>query len=180
MQNGLALEGTGSLVLDRKAKLAYLAISSRSNVELAKHWCNVMKYECIPFHSLDENQNPIYHSNVILSIGEQLAFLVEESIPNSEDLYQVKNHLKLSGKKIISLNFSQMRAFAANCLELKNNRGEALLVCSQQAYAAYTNEQIQEMEKQLRILAIEIPTIEHIAGGGIRCMMAEIFPSLVK
>jgi|AntRauMFilla1563_2_1112583.scaffolds.fasta_scaffold257564_1 hypothetical protein len=38
------LEGTGSLVLDHIGKIAYVAISERSDVKLAEHWADKLGF----------------------------------------------------------------------------------------------------------------------------------------
>lgn len=174
---GRYLEGTGSIVLDRVNKIAYAAISPRTNASLLNNWAEALGYTPFPFSALDRRTNPpaaIYHTNVIMSIGESMAVLCEEALP-ADEAEQLKRHLESTGKKILTITLAQMDAFAGNVLELVNDQGKKLWVMSSTAEAAFTEEQKAMFKEQGEIIALHIPTIERIGGGSARCMIAENF-----
>ena len=72
---GLFLEGTGSVILDRINKLAYCSISKRSNEKLFNIFCKDIGYKPIIFSSFDSNGGVIYHTNVMMSIGDDLEMI---------------------------------------------------------------------------------------------------------
>ncbi|WP_372369439.1 citrulline utilization hydrolase CtlX [Candidatus Uabimicrobium sp. HlEnr_7] len=169
------LEGTGSVVLDRKDKLAYMCYSSRSYSEVLDMFCRKLGYEAVSFHAYDENSNPIYHTNVMMSIGDKFAVICEESIKNAGEHERVINSLKNSSREIVNIDYSQLHSFAGNVLEIRNEKEENLLVISQQAFNSLNSKQITQLEKYVRLVPIAIPNIELYGGGSVRCMIAENF-----
>jgi len=172
---GYFLEGTGSMVLDRKNKLAYACHSPRTSEKVLNAFCEEMGYTPIIFDSVNENDAPIYHTNVMLSIGESFAILCKESIRHKDQLESVVNNLNGSGKEIISISLKQLHCFAGNCLHLKNKSGVNILVMSTTAKNSLDKDQISKIESYCKIITPEIPTIEMIGGGSARCMMAELY-----
>ena len=166
------LEGTGSMVLDRDLRICYACISPRTHKLLLVEFCNKMGYELIAFNAVDEQKLPIYHTNVMMSVGEKFVVVCLDCIPNKieRDLL-----VQSTSKQIIEITVEQLNNFAGNVLELVNNKGEHLLVMSTRAYGSLTATQITQLEKYARILHSPINTIENIGGGGARCMIAEIF-----
>lgn len=169
------LEGTGSLVLDRKSKIAYACLSERTNLELALNWGSVMDYELVTFSAVDQKQRPIYHTNVMMTIGEHFAVVCLDCIPNEQERNQLRKHLEFTDKEIIPITFKQVDQFAGNMIELKNDSGEHLLVLSQAAYDSLTEDQINQLQKHAKLIITPIPTIENNGGGSVRCMIAELF-----
>ena len=166
------LEGTGSMVLDRDARICYACYSPRTDKELLEKFCNKMGYEMIAFNAVDQQNNPIYHTNVIMCVGEQFMVVCLECIPNKEQQHIL---IQSTSKQIIPISYEQMNHFAGNMLEVVNTKKEHLLVMSTTAYQSLKPEQITQLEKYVKILHSPIPTIEEHGGGSTRCMMAEIF-----
>nr|WP_231876102.1 arginine deiminase-related protein [Mucilaginibacter sp. L294] len=168
------LEGTGSMVLDRENKIAYACLSPRTNAEVLKAFCDYTGYTAVTFGAFDQNQQAIYHTNVLMAIGSKFAVICLDSIINSSEKEKVINSLKSSGKEIIDISFDQMNHFAGNMLEVKNNDGETLVVMSQAAFNSLTVEQKITLEKYGKLVYADINTIETNGGGSARCMMAEV------
>lgn len=174
-KNNIALEGTGSMVLDRPNRIAYAALSSRTTEPALTHFTEDMQYKLIPFHSMDEMNQLIYHTNVMMSVGSNFAVICTKSISNKIEREHVIAHLNMTGKNIIDISMRQMREMAGNILELRSTKNERLIVLSSTALAAFTAQQTQELAKYGKLLPIDIKTIETIGGGSVRCMLAEIF-----
>lgn len=175
---GIFLEGTGSLILDRQHKKAYCALSPRANEDLLIEFCEDFEYLPIPFsanQTLGGNRLPIYHTNVMMCVAEKLAIVCFETIDDKKEQKLVTKSLKEDGKAIISISEDQMNAFAGNMLQVDSNSGETYLVMSTTAYNSLTDNQIKSIESHLNILHSPLDTIETLGGGSARCMMAEIF-----
>lgn len=172
---GRFLEGTGSMVIDHDNKMIYAAVSERTNLAVLEKFASANKYQAIVFLATDKNGKPVYHTNVVMSLGQDFAILCEEAIEEEWELIAVRQLLESTGHTVIPITRDQMHAFAGNMLEVQNQKGEKLLVLSQTAFNSLTSEQIQMLEAYARLLPIAIPTIEEIEGGSVRCMMAELF-----
>lgn len=168
------LEGTGSMVLDRVNKIAYACLSVRTDEEVLNNFCMLTGYEPVSFQAVDDSQFPIYHTNVMMCIGDNFAVICMDSIPNPDEKENVALSLINSGKEIIEISPEQMNHFAGNMLQVANSNGESLLVMSEQAYLSLNAEQIAKLEKYSRIIYAPIYTIEKNGGGSARCMLAEI------
>ncbi|MEJ6979284.1 arginine deiminase family protein [Pedobacter sp. P351] len=175
---GKFLEGTGSMVLDRQNKFAYACISPRTDIKALNIFCDLSGYKPIIFHGYDKKGTAIYHTNVMMCIGESFAVVCLDSISNKEERKHVINSLQSAGKEIIEISFAQMHKFAGNMLELKNTKGESLLVMSHQALQSLNSKQIQQLEHYCKIISSPLPTIENSGGGSVRCMIAEIYLEL--
>lgn len=169
------LEGTGSIIFDHVNKKAYACISPRTDKGLLTEVCRRLNYEPISFFSLDENGQEIYHTNVMMCIGEKFAVICLESIKDEDEKNRVTNSLKETGHEIIDVSYGQMKKFAGNMLALTNNEEKNLLGMSQSAFNSLTQEQKNALKKYTTLLPLPIRTIETIGGGSARCMMAEIF-----
>lgn len=178
-EQGKILEGTGSLVLDRVHKIAYACHSPRTDKPLMQDWCAEMGYKPVFFNALDSNGHMVYHTNVVMWVGSSISGICLEAIPNTDERDMVKASLENSGKTVISLTKKQMDAphFAANALEVLDNKGKPVLALSSAAWAAYTKEQKTVVENAFNggIVDAPIPTIEKYGGGSVRCMLAELF-----
>jgi hypothetical protein len=175
---GLFLEGTGSLVIDRKSNTVFAAESERTSKTLFNRYCdemNVSPNNRIFFHARDEQGSAIYHTNVMISIGEGFAVICDECIASSSEKSEVLRKLEELRLEIIKINYRQLKSFCANILNVKSHQGASLIVMSKNAYNAFTSAQIAQLEKHGKILAVDIDTIEKVGGGSARCMMAEIF-----
>jgi len=174
-KNGVFLEGTGSMILDRRNRVAYASLSPRTNTWLLERFCSDLNFNLVSFRSVDENNQPIYHTNVLMSLGDGFACLVEESIPDNDERTKVVAQLNSSGFEVIQLTYAQMNSFAGNMLQLCNERGDNVLVMSKRAYKSLTIAQKTSIEKRTSIVQVDLKTIEKYGGGSARCMMAEVF-----
>lgn len=173
-QQQLFLEGTGSLVLDRTNKIAYACLSVRTDEEVLKNFAMLSGYEVVAFQAVDQNNFPIYHTNVMMCIGEKFAVVCLESIKSTEDKISVLASFKATNKTVIDISFDQMNHFAGNMLEVQNKDGESLLVMSEQALKALHGTQITALSAISKIVTAPIYTIEQNGGGSARCMLAEV------
>jgi hypothetical protein len=169
------LEGTGSMVLDREHRIAYACLSPRTDLIVLEDFCNKMGYQAVAFHSVDGNNEPIYHTNVMMCVADSYAVICLESIPDPAERSMVKTSLEQNGKTIIEISTDQMNHFAGNMLQVHNRKGDTFLVMSSQAYRSLTPQQIHNIEQFNPIIHSDITTIETNGGGSARCMMAEIF-----
>ena len=170
-----ALEGTGVLVFDHEYKYAFMAKSDRTNTQLAEIVSSKLGYKLISFDTSDALGNPIYHTNVMLSIGLSLAFVCLEVIPSDNERLEVYNTLISSKKHIINLTYKQLTCMAANVLELQSNDGKEYLILSNTANNILTGDQKKSIDQYCIRLPISVPTIEKVGGGSVRCMLAEVF-----
>ncbi len=169
------LEGTGSLVLDHKSKIAYASISSRTNREVLKHWAKNLSFEIVEFHSFDQNKTPIYHTNVMMCAGDSFAVICLQSIADKAERRKVIESLQTGKKEIVEISQRQMENFAGNMLLLQNGSGENILVMSERAFESLNEKQIETLESKAKIVSFDIDIIEQCGGGSVRCMIAEIF-----
>jgi len=172
--DNIFLEGTGSMILDRKKRIAYACLSERTDAELFKKFCNLKGYQGVAFDAFDENNRPIYHTNVMMCLGDNYAVICLDSITDKDEKLMVEQTLKQSNKTIIPISFQQMNHFAGNMFQVKSKEGVRYLIMSDQAYKSLTPEQIQIIEVFNPILHPELYTIEKNGGGSARCMLAEI------
>jgi hypothetical protein len=168
----LFLEGTGSMVLDHLNRIAYVAESDRTNLIVLERFCKDFNYEPMTFSAEDENGVTIYHTNILMCIGTEIALIGLDMITNKSRRYEILDRLKNSGRKVIALNNSQIIRFAGNAIELKG-KNKNILVLSNNAYGALTNEQISIISDSVILVPLEIPTIE-LSGGSVRCTIADI------
>ncbi len=168
------LEGTGSMVLDRENKIAYACLSPRTDKELLELFCAEAGYTPISFEAADEHGKAIYHTNVLMCVGSKFAVICIDSIPNPHERIMVLESLKSTEKEVIAISFDQMNRFAGNMLEVRNDKGETLIVMSKNAFDTLTPEQRSTLEKYGKLIHADINTIETNGGGSARCMMAEV------
>jgi hypothetical protein len=177
-EDGYFLEGTGSIVLDRANGKAYCALSPRADEELFIEFCEDMEYTPIIFEAyqeVDGDRKLIYHTNVMMCIGETFAVVCADSIDDKQERKMVLENLKDDGKDVILITEEQMNTFAGNMLEVTGMGGQRYVVMSKAAHKSLTPDQISRLEKHARILSSSLDTIEACGGGSARCMMAEIF-----
>ncbi|MBQ6033571.1 MAG: amidinotransferase [Prevotella sp.] len=170
---GKFLEGTGSLILDREHHIAYACVSPRTNPVALKIWADEMNYRYVLFDGIDDNRQPIYHTNVMMHVGSRYAIVCLEAIADQSQRQTVIDSLHTTGKEIVNISFDQMRQFAGNMLELRNSEGKKILVMSATAKHSLTSEQLSILEQDALIVAPDIHTIETAGGGSARCMIAE-------
>jgi len=167
------LEGTGSMILDRPNRRAYACISSRTSNEGLKVFSEIMNYEVIAFNSITDN--PIYHTNVIMNLGEVTALVCFEAIKERELSERIRSQFEESERTVIDISIDQMNQFLGNALEVRNKDDEKYLLMSDTAKKSMNIDQRDMIEERLNLLSFPIPTIEKYGGGSVRCMLAEIF-----
>ena len=172
--DGHYLEGTGSMVLDRVNRIAYACVSTRTHLDPLGDFAQRMGYDVVAFEAVDANGVPIYHTNVLMNVGEKLAVICDEAIPRDDQREAVLARLRESGHDVLHLRYPQLDAFAGNMLELRNAEGERVLAMSRQAYDSLDPEQLARLTANGRIVSAPIDTIESSAGGSVRCMLAEV------
>ncbi len=173
-QDGRFLEGTGSLVLDRVNRIAYACLSSRTHLDVLGEFAQRLDYEVVAFDAVDRNGAPIYHTNVLMNVGEELAVICEEAIPRDDQREAVIQSLEGSGHQVLTLTFDQMDSFAGNMLELRSSSGQRIIAMSEQARESLTESQLETISAYAQIISAPIENIESSAGGSVRCMLAEI------
>jgi len=177
-EDGLFLEGTGSVVLDRVNKIAYCALSPRADEELFIEFCEDLEYTPVIFtayQSVNEERLPIYHTNVMMCVADQFAIICAKSIDDKKERKNVLSHLSKEGKEIIEISEEQMHAFAGNMLQVQTKDGNTALVMSTAAYKSLDAKQLSRIEAYGPIIHSSLSTIETCGGGSARCMMAEVF-----
>jgi len=168
------LEGTGSLVLDRVNRIAYAAKSARTSSSLVTKWCLEMGYRPISFAAKYQNVE-IYHTNVLMSLGEKVAVICSAAIPNLMERQQVLSALNHSHHEVIDISLEQLSNFCGNILQIKNQQDETFFAMSQCAFEHFSSEQINLLKQDGALIYSDISTIEKAAGGSVRCMLAEVF-----
>ena len=174
----LSLEGTGSLLLDRVNRKAYCALSPRADEDLFIEFCEDFEFTPVIFNAnqtVDGQRKAIYHTNVMMCLGETFAVICLDCIDDKKERKNVIKHLKENGKEIIDITENQVNNFAGNMLQVKGVNDELYLIMSQAAYDSLTKSQIEKLEKHTKILSSSLDTIEACGGGSARCMMAEVF-----
>ena len=172
---GRFLEGTGSMVIDYDNKMIYACVSERTSLAVLEKYAAANNFQAIAFLATDKNGMPVYHTNVVMTLGENFCVLCEEAIDEEWELIAVRQLLESTGHAIIPITREQMHHFAGNMLQVKNNKGEKYLIMSRSAFDSLRKEQKQMLEAYSTLLPIAVPTIEEVEGGSVRCMMAEVF-----
>ncbi|WP_109830945.1 citrulline utilization hydrolase CtlX [Reichenbachiella versicolor] len=177
--NEIFLEGTGSLVLDRKNKVAFAALSERTQVPALYDFEKQFGYKVFAFNanqSVLGERKPIYHTNVMMCMGDTFCVICLDCIDEESERRMVVNKLKEMNKEIIELTEIQLERFAGNMLQIKNNKEDKILIMSESAHKALDQDQINQLLKHNhRIISSPLDTIEHNGGGSARCMIAEVF-----
>ena len=173
------LEGTGSMIIDRPNQIVYACIGPRTDEQLLDKFCELYDYQAVTFKAVDGNGQDIYHTNVLMALGEEFVVICLDTITDLDDRNNVIEILESTEKEIIEISLEQMMAFAGNMLQVKNNEGKTFLVMSEQAFKSLDSDQIEQIEQYTTPLPVPIYTIEKYGGGSARCMMAEIFLPLL-
>lgn len=177
-EEGVFLEGTGSILKDRVNQKAYCALSERAHEELFIEFCE--DFDCFPviFHanqSVDGERLPIYHTNVMMAMAETFVVICLKSIDDKKERKNVVDHIKMDGREIIEITEEQLYHFAGNMLQVIGANDQRYMVMSTQAYNSLREDQIKAIEKHCAIIHSPLDTIEASGGGSARCMMAEVF-----
>ena len=172
------LEGTGSLLLDRVNGKAYCALSPRADEDLLIEFCEDFEFTPVSFvanQTLNGKRVPIYHTNVMMCLGEKFSVICLDSIDDKKERKEVIKHLKEDHKEIIAITEDQVNSFAGNMLQVLGSNNERYIVMSNSAFESLNKQQINQLEKHGKILYSSLDTIEACGGGSARCMMAEVF-----
>ena len=175
---GLYLEGTGSIILDRVNKKAYCALSARADEDLFIEFCEDFEYTPVVFvanQTVEGKREAIYHTNVMMCVAETFAVICLDSIDDKATRKNVVKHLKEDGKQIIDITEAQMHSFAGNMLQVRGENDALFLVMSKTAHDSLTQSQIAKINNHCKIIYSSLETIEACGGGSARCMMAEVF-----
>jgi hypothetical protein len=177
-KQGLFLEGTGSMILDRINNIAYAALSERTSKSLFLQFCSTFGFKPVcfsAFQSVKGIRLPVYHTNVMMTVADAYAVICLEAIDILSERKHVADTLLKTGKEIIQLTEYQMHCFAGNMLQVQNTTGKDYLVLSQSAFDSLNPVQTDRLSSYNELVVVSIPTIERVGGGSVRCMMAEIF-----
>jgi hypothetical protein len=177
-EEGLFLEGTGSLILDRVNQKAYCALSPRADEDLVIEFCEDFEFTPVIFNAnqtVHGKRLPIYHTNVLMALGEDIAVICLDAIDSKSEKKMVIQNLKEDGKELVKISEDQMQQFAGNMLQVKGAHDQNYMVMSTAAFKSLNPEQITTIEKHGPIVHSDLSTIEACGGGSARCMMAEVF-----
>lgn len=175
---GKNLEGTGSLILDRENKLAYAALSERTDPLILDEFSKAFGYKPVVFHSnqtVDGKRLPIYHTNVMMCVANRFAIICANSIDEPKEREHTLETLRNSGKEVVEITEQQVNRFAGNMLQVVGTGDQPYLIMSTAAYTSLTQEQITRIKNHCPIVHSSLDTIEALGGGSARCMMAEVF-----
>lgn len=168
------LEGTGSLAVDHANRLAYACLSPRTHVSALREFARSAEYDIVTFNGQDSDGHAIYHTNVMMSLGETFAVVCLDAIPAVDERFRVLTRLERSGREVIAISLAQLHSFVGNLLQLRAGE-RRLIVLSTQAQKALTELQLDALARHGELVPVEISTIEANGGGSVRCMLAEIF-----
>lgn len=177
-KEGIFLEGTGSIVLDRMIGVAYCALSPRADEELFIEFCEDFEYTPVVFHAyqtVNGKRELIYHTNVMMAITQENVIACLDSIDDKKERKNFINHVLMSGKQLIKISEEQVEHFAGNMLQVLGKDDKPITVMSQAAYDCLTDDQREILSKEATLLSSDLSTIEACGGGSARCMMAEVF-----
>jgi len=170
---GQFLEGTGSLVLDRERHIAYACRSPRTHAAALAAFAEALDYEVVAFDAVDRAGRPIYHTNVLLSVGTRFAVLCTAAIAATDERRALVAQLERSGREVLDLSFTELDAFAGNLLELRGRAG-AVIALSATAAATLATGTLRALERRGALVIADVGTIERVGGGSVRCMLAEV------
>jgi hypothetical protein len=172
---GHFLEGTGSMVIDHANRIIYACLSERTSEAVLQRFAPAHGYHAITFKAVDQQGRPVYHTNVMMCVGDRFAVICANAIADESERIGVLQLLETTGHEIITISLEQMHAFAGNMLQLQNLKGDRFIVMSQTAWDSLNAGQRKQLQSFAMPLMMEIPTIEKVEGGSVRCMMAELF-----
>nr|WP_229321323.1 arginine deiminase-related protein [Larkinella knui] len=173
-QEGKYLEGTGSMVLDRMKRIAYACLSPRTDASVLAEFSKQTGYSVVTFSAVDQLGIPVYHTNVVMCIGDVFAIVCLSAIADPDERLMIRQSLVNSGKHVIDITMEQMAHFAGNMLLVTSRKGQKLLIMSTRAYNSLSARQQDELDDFATLFHFDLSTIEANGGGSARCMMAEI------
>ena len=169
------LEGTGSMVMDHKNKIIYACLSPRTHHTLLEKFAATNGYRAIAFTAENEKAIPIYHTNVMMSVGDGFSVVCPKVIPDYTERIAVTQLLEATGHENIYIEPDLLKNFAANLLQVKNKNGNLFIAISKTALDIFPKSKLNQLEKYGELLPIDVSVIEKVNGGSVRCMIAEIF-----
>lgn len=173
-EHGSYLEGTGSMVIDYVNNIAYANRSPRTHEVVLREACQALQLKPLIFDAFDVNKQPIYHTNVVMAVGSKFCVICLDAIPESD-----QDNLLISFEetrhKVVAISYAQMNAFAGNMMEVQTQHGEPMVLLSQQAFDSLLPGQANAIAQHAELLPLNIPTIETVGGGSVRCMVAGVF-----
>lgn len=175
---GIFLEATGSIVLDRENGIAYCALSARADEDLFIEFCEDFEYTPVVFHAyqtVNGKRELIYHTNVMMAVTQKYIIACLDAIDDKKERKNFIAHAVISGKEIINISEAQVEHFVGNMLQVLGANNKPITVMSQAAYDSLTPDQLQLLQKEATLLSSDLGTIETCGGGSARCMMAEVF-----
>ena len=172
-QNGHFLEGTGSLVLDRPRRRAYANLSPRTDAVVIADFDDRLDYSTLLFEANDRAGRPIYHTNVVLSLGTRFAILCTDAVA-PEFCELLVDEIEATGRTVVAVAYDQMRGFGCNVIELKGQGAKPVIALSSAARRSFTTGQLKQLETFGALVEADIPTIERVGGGSLRCMIADV------
>jgi hypothetical protein len=170
--DGLFLEGTGAMVLDHLARVAFTARSNRADPVALERFATHFNYEPLVFDTADAQGQPIYHTNVLMCIATRFALVALDAIVSPQRAAEVRQRLEETGREVLPITLRQVADFVGNAIELSTPEGRVLAL-SARAAASLNAEQRHVIERSARLLPLNVPTIE-LAGGSVRCMLAGV------
>ena len=171
---GRYLEGTGSIVFDYAHNTAYANISDRTEEAILQEVCRELNYEMVAFRAVDKKGKDIYHTNVVMCIGEAFSTICLQAIPGDEQREMVKNKLLTAGHMIVDITYDQLYAFAGNMIQVRNTCDDKFIILSKTAYDTLDKAQLNTLKENGTLIPVSIPTIEKYGGGSVRCMVAAL------
>ena len=172
-RHGHFLEGTGSLVLDRPQRRAYANLSPRTDAAVIADFDDRLDFSTLLFEANDRAGRPIYHTNVVLSLGTAFAVLCTDAVA-TEFREVLVDEIETTGRTLIEVAYDQMRGFGCNVIELKGRGGDPVIALSSAARRSFTPDQLKLLERFGALAEADIPTIERVGGGSVRCMIADV------
>jgi hypothetical protein len=171
---GKFLEGTGSLVFDHANRIIFACQSPRTHPDMVQEVASLLQYRSIIFKAFDNQNKPIYHTNVMMCVGKKNVLLCLDAIPGEEDQDLLLETFAQLGHKVIAISYAQMNAFAGNVIEVQNHDRETVVLLSKTAFESLLPGQVNALSLYAEILPIDVGTIEKYGGGSVRCMIAGI------
>ena len=169
------LESTGSIIFDHVHRLAYACLSPRTDADLLQKLCETIGYQPIVFHSVDAKGQDVYHTNVVMALGETFVVICLDTVRDAGERAMLEEKFRSTRKEIVDISLGQMNQFAGNMLQVRNDKDQTLLVMSATARKSLTDRQVAVLEGHTRLFVADIHVIETYGGGSARCMMAEVF-----
>jgi hypothetical protein len=174
-EKDLFLESTGSMIFDREHRVAFAMASPRTIKKEFEKWCRLLNYKGVFIQSTTQHVKAVYHTNINMCVGSEFAVICFAVIGDKKEQEMVRKKLENLGKEIVEISLEQVYQFCGNILELSIKSGEKIIVMSKTAKKAFTKNQIACLKKHGKIVSFSIPTIEAVGGGGVRCMIGELF-----